>query len=53
MQILLKRAVLYAGAGITHDSMPENEWEETALKCQTLLDVMNGGIQSVQSIRSV
>lgn len=44
MQILRTRAVLYAGAGITHDSIPEREWEETALKCQTLLDVMNGGI---------
>ncbi|MDP6339698.1 MAG: chorismate-binding protein [Candidatus Marinimicrobia bacterium] len=42
MQILRTRAVLYAGAGITHDSIPEKEWEETALKCQTLLDVMNG-----------
>ncbi|MCH8068406.1 MAG: chorismate-binding protein, partial [Candidatus Marinimicrobia bacterium] len=31
----------YAGAGITHDSDPEKEWDETALKCQTLLDVMN------------
>ncbi len=41
MQILRTRAVLYAGAGITHDSIPEKEWEETALKCQTLLDVMN------------
>ncbi len=42
MQILRTRAVLYAGAGITHDSIPEKEWDETALKCQTLLDVMNG-----------
>ena len=42
MQILRTRAVLYAGAGITHDSIPEKEWEETALKCRTLLDVMNG-----------
>ena len=42
MQILRRRAVLYAGAGITHDSVPEKEWEETALKCQTLLNVMNG-----------
>ena len=46
MQILRTRAVLYAGAGITHDSVPEKEWEETALKCQTLLDVMNGGTLS-------
>ena len=42
MQILRTRAVLYAGAGITHDSVPEKEWDETALKCQTLLGVMNG-----------
>ena len=47
MQILRTRAVLYAGAGITHDSVPEKEWKETALKCQTLLDVMNGDGQSV------
>ena len=44
MQILRTRAVLYAGAGITHDSVPEKEWDETALKCLTLLDVMNRGI---------
>ena len=42
MQILRTRAVLYAGSGITHDSVPEKEWDETALKCQTLLGVMNG-----------
>ena len=42
MQILRTRAVLYAGGGITHDSIPEKEWEETALKCRTLLDVMDG-----------
>ena len=42
MQILRTRAVLYAGAGITHESVPEKEWDETALKCQTLLGVMNG-----------
>ena len=42
MQILRTRAVLYAGSGITHDSVPKKEWDETALKCQTLLGVMNG-----------
>lgn len=42
MQILRTRVVLYAGAGITHESISEKEWEETALKCRTLLKVMNG-----------
>lgn len=41
MQILTDDALLYAGAGITEDSMPENEWIETQLKCDTLLDVLN------------
>jgi isochorismate synthase len=31
-----ERAVLYAGAGITEDSDPEKEWEETELKCQII-----------------
>ncbi|MCE7039693.1 chorismate-binding protein [Dyadobacter sp. CY312] len=35
-------ATLYAGAGITEDSVPEHEWEETELKCNTLLDVIGG-----------
>ena len=35
-------ATLYAGAGITEDSVPEREWRETELKCQTLLNVIGG-----------
>ncbi|MCY7351316.1 MAG: chorismate-binding protein [Cytophagaceae bacterium] len=35
-------ATLYAGAGITEDSLPEREWRETELKCQTLLNVIGG-----------
>ena len=34
-------ATLYAGAGLTEDSVPEREWQETEIKCQTLLKVMN------------
>lgn len=34
-------ATLYAGAGLTEDSVPEREWQETEMKCQTLLKVMN------------
>jgi isochorismate synthase len=34
------KATLFAGAGITEDSVPEREWEETELKCETLLKVI-------------
>jgi len=30
------KAILYAGAGVTEDSDPEMEWEETELKCQII-----------------
>ena len=33
-------ATLYAGGGITEDSVPEKEWNETELKCQTLMSVI-------------
>jgi isochorismate synthase len=36
-EISLGRAVLYAGAGINSDSVPENEWDETDRKLDTLL----------------
>ena len=43
MQILKdKKAQLYAGAGVTADSIPEKEWEETEIKMNTLLNVING-----------
>jgi isochorismate synthase len=35
-QIQHKKAVVYAGAGVTIDSVPENEWEETEMKLDTL-----------------
>lgn len=34
-------ATLYAGAGITEDSDPQREWDETEMKCQTLLAVLS------------
>ncbi len=41
MQILKdKKAQLYAGAGVTSDSIPEKEWEETEIKMNTLLNVI-------------
>lgn len=30
------RVILYAGAGITADSDPEKEWEETEMKCEII-----------------
>ncbi|MGB3181079.1 MAG: chorismate-binding protein [Cyclobacteriaceae bacterium] len=40
MQLLDGGAVLYAGAGVTEDSRPEKEWQETEDKMHTLLDVI-------------
>jgi isochorismate synthase len=34
------RLVLYIGGGITLDSVPEEEWEETEIKAETLLSVL-------------
>ena len=40
MKLEGKKATLYAGAGLTEDSVPEREWQETEMKCQTLLKIM-------------
>lgn len=37
MQLTKNKAYLYAGAGITEDSIPENEWCETEIKMKTIL----------------
>lgn len=44
MQIFKKRAILYAGAGITHGSDPELEWQETNFKLYTLLNTIDSSI---------
>lgn len=36
MQLVKGFALLYAGAGVTADSVPESEWEETEIKLNTL-----------------
>lgn len=41
MQLLKNEAMLYAGAGITSDSNPEKEFQETEIKFNTLLNVLN------------
>ena len=33
-------ATFYAGCGITGDSLPEKEWEETNMKCKTLKGIL-------------
>lgn len=40
MQLFKTKIILYAGGGITSDSEPEAEWEETEAKLQTLLSVL-------------
>jgi isochorismate synthase len=40
MKILGNRACLFVGGGITADSVPENEWEETNHKAKTLLSIL-------------
>jgi isochorismate synthase len=35
-------AVLYAGAGIIANSIPEKEWKETEIKMETMLSVIEG-----------
>ena len=42
MEVLEEEAVLYAGAGVTAYSIPEDEWKETELKCNTLLNIIQG-----------
>ena len=40
MKIEGNQATLFAGAGITEDSEPESEWNETEVKMQTLLNIL-------------
>jgi isochorismate synthase len=41
MQLFENTAILYAGAGVTIDSIPEQEWKETEIKLNTMLAVLN------------
>jgi len=40
MKILKDKLLLYVGCGITSDSDPQGEWEETCMKSETLLSVI-------------
>jgi len=41
MQLFKNEYWIYVGGGITTNSNPNNEWEETALKAQTLLNILD------------
>lgn len=40
MQVYQNQAILYAGAGVTRESVPEKEWEETSIKMNTMMDLL-------------
>ncbi len=40
MQVLENAVRLYAGAGVTIDSIPEKEWEETEMKMKNMMGVI-------------
>lgn len=40
MRVLENQMALFVGGGITADSIPEKEWEETCFKAQTILNVI-------------
>ncbi len=41
MKILKDKLLLYVGCGITAESDPQQEWEESGMKSETLLSVIN------------
>ncbi len=40
MQMVDGKTLIYVGGGITKDSIPENEWEETIVKSKTILGIL-------------
>ncbi len=40
-RLMDRMAILYAGAGVTEDSDPEMEWEETEMKCEIIGKYLN------------
>ena len=46
MKITPSCLALYVGGGITLDSDPADEWDETSLKARTLLEVISGFIKN-------
>ncbi|WP_194774745.1 chorismate-binding protein [Pararhodonellum marinum] len=44
-QLMHDSAILYAGAGVTEDSIPEKEWEETEMKCAIIGRFINPEVE--------
>jgi isochorismate synthase len=42
MQLKKNKALVYVGGGVTKDSSPEKEWEETVAKSKTILRAVYG-----------
>lgn len=40
MQLVNNHAIVYIGGGITKDSIPEKEWEETVSKSQVIKSIL-------------
>ncbi len=40
MQLINSKAYIYVGGGLTHDSIPELEWQETVAKSKTMLRIL-------------
>jgi hypothetical protein len=40
MQVLKNNLIVYVGCGITAQSKPEEEWEESKIKAETLLSLL-------------
>lgn len=40
MKVAYPNATLFSGAGVTSDSIPEKEWEETEMKLNTLTNIL-------------
>ena len=51
MQLAADNAILYVGGGITRDSIPAQEWQETVWKTKTLLPVLDLGTDAPASAK--
>ncbi|MFQ3577873.1 MAG: chorismate-binding protein [Verrucomicrobiia bacterium] len=46
MKLYQNAITVFAGSGITSDSIPKEEWQETELKCETVLSVVTQSLHA-------